>query len=462
MRYADVATMFSTECANSRPFPFFVIECRMLQINLRWVLVYAVLTLLSGVALSPPQSSMGGTPMQDKPSAETARFQLSAPQAAAGWICLFDQQTSFAWRSQDRIAIENSAIVLRAEAKQMTLIRTAAEFSDFELEIEYELPADSAAELLVRSNPQARQPGTDHLSIPLPSAAPEAPHKSAMLRIRVDGNRLQHFQIEEAGIAGALEKDSEVVSPQRGYLGFRVQKGTLTIHRVWLKPLPQDQVYQDLAEWESSGLGTAKLRGGDAPVPPQPVPTTQANTRPVEAGSVDADVSDGAVSDAADTQWSLQGGPGSLESNRQYADFILQTQIKASETTNSGIFFRCIPGERMNGYESQIQNQMQDNNPLLPLDCGTGGIFRRINARRIVAKADQWFTKTIIVNGGNVSVWVDGYQVTDWSDQRQAHPNPRKGRRTAAGTVQLQAHDPTTDVHFRRFWITELPSRNND
>ncbi len=81
---------------------------------------------------------------------------------------------------------------------------------------------------------------------------------------------------------------------------------------------------------------------------------------------------------------------------------------------NSGVFFRCIPGELMNGYECRIQNQFHAGDRTRPFDCGTGGIFRRTEARVVNSDDESWFTRTIIVTGPRVSVWVNGYQVTDW------------------------------------------------
>ena len=58
----------------------------------------------------------------------------------------------------------------------------------------------------------------------------------------------------------------------------------------------------------------------------------------------------------------LKGGSGYLESDGSYDDFTLQLEaIINGDKINSGIFFRSIPGEEMNGYESQIQNGYEDN-----------------------------------------------------------------------------------------------------
>ena len=50
----------------------------------------------------------------------------------------------------------------------------------------------------------------------------------------------------------------------------------------------------------------------------------------------------------------------------------------------------------------------------------------------------KWFYKTIVADGPHVAVWVNGYQVTDWTDTRPADPNPRKGLRARA----RHDHDP--------------------
>ena len=53
---------------------------------------------------------------------------------------------------------------------------------------------------------------------------------------------------------------------------------------------------------------------------------------------------------------------------------------------------------------------------------------------------------------------VNGYQVTDWTDHRPPHDNPRSGLRLEPGTISLQAHDPTTNLRFRNLRIAELPA----
>lgn len=154
------------------------------------------------------------------------------------------------------------------------------------------------------------------------------------------------------------------------------------------------------------------------------------------------------------------GGSGQLETETQYADFTMQLEVFVNgKGINSGVFFRSIPGDPMNGYECQIQNGYLDGDRTKPQDAGTGAIFRRQNARKVVADDFTWFNMTIHADDKHMAAWVNGYQVTDWTDNRPPNPNPRRGLRLDPGTIILQGHDATTDFMFRNLKIAELPER---
>ena len=162
----------------------------------------------------------------------------------------------------------------------------------------------------------------------------------------------------------------------------------------------------------------------------------------------------------AEGELSVKDGNGGLESDAQFADFVLQIDVKTlGKHLNSGIFFRSIPGEFWNGYESQIQNGFEGEDRTKPLDYGTGAFYRRQKARKVVSNDFEWFTKTLVVSGKHMATWVNGYQVCDWSDTRPPHANPRQGTREEKGTLIIQGHDPTTDLLFRNIQAGELPAR---
>ncbi|MCS6863902.1 MAG: DUF1080 domain-containing protein [Gemmataceae bacterium] len=156
----------------------------------------------------------------------------------------------------------------------------------------------------------------------------------------------------------------------------------------------------------------------------------------------------------------VQNGPGDLVSEQQFANFLLQLECKTSgPALNSGVFFRCIPGQYQNGYEAQIQNAYKNNDRSQPADFGTGAIYRRVPARKVVSNDNEWFTMTVVAHDRHIATWVNGYPTVDWTDERNDHDNPRQGYRAAKGPISLQGHDPTTDILFRNIRITEFPSQ---
>jgi len=152
----------------------------------------------------------------------------------------------------------------------------------------------------------------------------------------------------------------------------------------------------------------------------------------------------------------LTGGPGSLEYEGKYGDFLLQLEYRTDKVVNSGVFFRCIPGEMMNGYECQILNNPGDRDYQSFIGTDTGGIFRRQIGRNVGPKDGEWNYLTIVARGSKMSTWVNGIQVTDWMDEREPHENPRNGLRVEPGTIQFQGHDRGTEIWFRNIRIREL------
>lgn len=149
------------------------------------------------------------------------------------------------------------------------------------------------------------------------------------------------------------------------------------------------------------------------------------------------------------------GGPGAMEyQGARYGDLVLQIDVKTRiRHANGGVFFRSIPGDFMNGYEAQVYNRCEDGDPSKPLETATGGIDDRQNARRLVSRDFHYYRMTVLARGPHLATWINGHQVTDWTDPRKPDPNPRKGLRVEPGTIQLQAHDPLTDVEFRTIQV---------
>jgi hypothetical protein len=175
----------------------------------------------------------------------------------------------------------------------------------------------------------------------------------------------------------------------------------------------------------------------------------------------------------------LKNGPGDLQTEGQFADFVLQVECRTNGShLNSGVFFRCFPGLYQQGYEAQIHNfftpvavreytieefdpktnELKDKKKVkaTAVDYGTGAIYRRVPARGPAAKDGEWFTMTVVANGRHLATWVNGVQQTDWVDNRPAGDNARNGCRLEKGAISLQGHDKTTDLNFRNIRIAEL------
>lgn len=150
----------------------------------------------------------------------------------------------------------------------------------------------------------------------------------------------------------------------------------------------------------------------------------------------------------------ITNGPGDLQTEKEWADFILQLECKTNgKHLNSGVFFRCLPNEYQQGYEAQIRNQWEGDDRSKPVDFGTGAIYRRQPARKVVSNDQEWFTLTIIAHGKTLATWVNGYPVVCWTDDRKENNNARQGCKTSPGAISLQGHDPTTNIEFRNIRI---------
>jgi hypothetical protein len=151
------------------------------------------------------------------------------------------------------------------------------------------------------------------------------------------------------------------------------------------------------------------------------------------------------------------GGPGCVELRGLYGDLVLQVEVTCRKPlSNAGVFFRSRPGDFLNGYEAQVFNGCVDGDPSKPARYATGALDDRQNACRLVSRDGEPFTMTVIAKRNHIATWVNGVQVTDWSDDRPPHDNPRQGLRLEPGTIQLQAHDRNTDVEFTHLRVASL------
>jgi hypothetical protein len=405
------------------PLAFPRIRCRLRCLAL-WLVVAGCLTR---VLVGP---ACGQTASDSLP--------LTPAERSEGWIALFDGQTLFGWKaySQADWRVEDGAIVV--SSGERGLLCTSVSFDDYVLKVQFRAAGGTNSGIFLRTPPVVQMNDITTRCYELNIAPPDNPFPTGSFvgrqKAKPVPERAGQWQTMEVTLDGpraVVQLNGEVVleytDPHptgRGRIGLQFNSGRVEFREVKLRPLNLQPLFngKDLTGWS------------------QP-PGSQSHFAVNERGELQV----------------TSTGRGALQSQQQFADFILQVEaITHAPLLNSGIFFRCIPGELANGYESQIHNGFKNGDRTQPLDYGTGGIYRRVPARRVVANDQEWFTKTIVADGPQIAVWVNGYQVTDWTDTRPPHPNPRNGLRTEAGTIQIQGHDPTTNLSFRNLKAREL------
>jgi hypothetical protein len=339
---------------------------------------------------------------------------LTPKEAAEGWLLLFDGATTFGWHVEGEAKVENGALVLGGEKATKAEVSTAFAFYAISLESTWEGKAAPTLRVGVTTG-------------------------------SAKGTKPKEFETwkNEFFIPGATTTPRPPVTVE-------IPAGTRVLLRsVKLKPSGLEQVFnaKDLTGWK-------KFTGN-----------------PKREKSKYTVTKEGWLN--------VKNGPGDLQTQGQYDDFILQLEcISNGKHLNSGIFFRCLPGEYQQGYEAQIRNQftekptqkytIQDYDPKTnkltgkrtvtspAVDYGTGAIYRRVPARSAVAKDGEWFTMTVVARGRHLATWVNGVQQVDWTDNRPANENARNGYRGDKGAISIQGHDPTTDLSFRNIRLAPL------
>lgn len=362
---------------------------------------------------------------------------LTPEEIEDGWISLFDGESLFGWKQVTKTDWKVVDGTIQATDGEIGLLCTTTQFADYIFRVDFLAEENTNSGVFLRTSPKPKSPTYDCYELNIAPPSNSFPTGSFVGREKVTPEckpgEWHTFEVRVQGPVLEVKLDGEVVSTLedpaylgKGFIGLQHNEGKIQFRNVSLKPLGLKSIFngKDLTGWKQ-------------------YPEMVTKFSVTEEGAIHA-----------------QDGPGQLETEGLYANFVLQMEAKTNaENLNSGLFFRCIPGDKMMGYESQIHNGIEGNDPTKPVDSGTGAIFRRCVARKVVSKDMEWLTKTLIAEGAHISVWVNGYQVTDWTDQRKPDENPRRGQRVAAGSIILQGHDPTTDVLFRNFQIQELPER---
>jgi hypothetical protein len=363
---------------------------------------------------------------------------LTPEELNDGWILLFDGETDYGWKAGSKANWKVEGGVISVSSGDKGLLHTTSEFADYVLKVDFRNPRGTNSGIFLRTPAEPKNPAVDcyELNIADLTVSP-FPTGSFVERKKAEGShdssQWSSYTIKAEGGHFTVTLDGKLVldylDPKpllRGLIGLQFNSGAVEFRNIKLKPLGLESIFngRDLTGWKPHAENISKFS-----VTPE-----------------------GALN--------VKDGKGQLEFQHPFGDFVMQLKIISNgKNLNSGIFFRSIPGEYSQGYESQIQNGYKNNDRTQPVDCGTGGFYRRQNARKVVSNDFEWFHKTLVVSGPHMATWINGYQVSDWTDTRAPDENPRSGLRLKAGTISIQGHDKTTDLSFRKLRIAEMPPR---
>jgi hypothetical protein len=336
---------------------------------------------------------------------------LTPKEVADGWLLLFDGETTFGWKIDGDAAVKDGVLVLGGSKPTTAALTTRLGSYDVKLE------TDGNGRVAFKSDAGDSSAGLGGVSA----------LTTVSVRAKPTGSGISNTAA--AGPDGVVASNIEVTTAGPAVLRLEVPAGgTLRVKSAKAKPVGATPLFngKDLSGWKVFAGEKYKSKF---------VVTKEGELR-------------------------VTNGPGDLQTEKAFDSFVLQLECKTNgKALNSGVFFRCLPDQYQNGYEMQIQNAYKDNDRTKPADFGTGAIYRRVPARKVVSNDNEWFTMTLVADGTHLSTWVNGVQVVDWTDDRPADENPRKGSKTGKGHLSIQGHDPTTDLLFRNIRVVELPAK---
>ncbi|OYW24645.1 MAG: glycosyl hydrolase [Planctomycetales bacterium 12-60-4] len=386
----------------------------------------------------PPAESEAVPPLEE--SSADGHNRLSREELEDGWVRLFDGSTLFGWMPNSPTKWSVTDGVISADGAEKGLLVTTTRWADYELRVDFRIAEGGNSGIFLRTPRDPKIPVTDCYELNICDTHPEFKSASLVGRAQpmteVTANGDWHtFHVTVVGPDVTVSFDGDVILQyadtaeiplKSGLIALQMNGGKAEFRNIYLKPLSVTDLFDghSLAGWQT-------------------VPGSQSQFE-VDEGTI-----------------RVTGGRGFLETVRTASNFVLQFEaITHGEALNSGIFFRALPGTEKNpsdGYEFQIQSGFKNGDRNQPADFGTGAIFRRAPARRVISSDRQWLTGTLVADGSHFTTWVDGVQVVDWTDDREPDENPRQGLRLEAGHFSLQGHDPTTNLQFRKLRLGNLP-----
>lgn len=134
---------------------------------------------------------------------------------------------------------------------------------------------------------------------------------------------------------------------------------------------------------------------------------------------------------------------------REFKDFVFETDVKTTPGSNSGIYFHTKyqdDGWPEQGHEIQVNVSHTD-------PVKSGSLYNRVKLLSTQAKDNEWYRCRITVKGKTVRTEINDKVLYEYVEPPGVTGQPQIGD---GGLMALQAHDPKSVVYYRNLRIRPL------
>lgn len=393
-------------------------------------------------------SSMLLAPFLSMVFAAQAQNKLTPTEAGSGWLNLFDGSSTYGWDSATGWSTQDQSLSTSMASDRR--IVTALPFADFVLNFEFRLNATpSGASIRIRA-PHSDEPENSGYRITLGDSQSEWPAGSIMLKSKstlpsLSLNAWHKVSIEANGshivvqIDGQQTAETKDDGSKAGYIQFENTRGArLDLRNIYVKPLGISSVFNntDLSGWKSIPF---------APKPAEGVGHSLAKMFSFGSGNKPHTAS-----------WSVrsgkihgENGPGSLETNGSYEDFVLQVtgsaqiEDKKKKEAFPAIYLRNEGGSVATGY---------------PLGIGSkAGELRGLAKPRKPLSTQPVMSETVVTGGRAIGIFINGSLETLYTDTRPEGSTTKIGARIKAGTISVDMPEDLKSIDISNVAVEAIP-----
>ena len=141
-------------------------------------------------------------------------------------------------------------------------------------------------------------------------------------------------------------------------------------------------------------------------------------------------------------------GYGYLGTEENYQDFEIELEFKQEANGNSGVFIRStVDGTKVSGWQVEVAPPGNDTGGIYE-SYGRGWLIKPDPEKDKALKFGEWNKMRIVVKGDNVTSYVNGVEMVNFSDEKIGQ---------GEGGVLLQIHDGGgIKVYWRNIVLKKL------